>query len=127
MPRGKSKNAKPWERLLMVMVDGKPIRKDEVQNAIDYEFMYRLSSLVLEIKLHGGTIKVVKDGRKVVSYQLTNPTEMMKYLSNRGFSPAQQSASNDKIKNLKDLNAKEAEKKVVSDEVEIVEVTEVTE
>lgn len=125
MPRGKSKTAKPWERLLQVMVNGDPIRKEDVSEAINYDFMYRLSSLVLEIKLHGGTIKVVKDGRKVVSYQLTNSTEMMKYLASRGFSPAQVTASKSKVKKLKDLNAKETE--TVSEEIEITEVVETQE
>jgi hypothetical protein len=109
MPRGKSKDPKPWERLLQVMVNGEPIQKDQVQNAINYEFMYRMSSLILEIKLHGGTIKVVKDGRKVVSYQLANPTEMMKYLSDRGFSPIQMNVKSEKVEKLSDLNSQPVE------------------
>ena len=125
MPRGKSKDPKPWERLLQVMVNGEPIQKDQVQNAINYEFMYRMSSLILEIKLHGGTIKVVKDGRKVVSYQLANPTEMMKYLSDRGFSPIQSVktksvAKKTKTKKVEKLEDLEAEK------IEVVEVTQET-
>jgi hypothetical protein len=134
MPRGKSKDPKPWERLLQVMVNGEPIQKDQVQNAINYEFMYRMSSLILEIKLHGGTIKVVKDGRKVVSYQLANPTEMMKYLSDRGFSPIQMNVKSEKVEKLSDLNSqpvepvakkfKKSKTETVVDEIVVEEVTE---
>lgn len=128
MPRGKSKDPKPWERLLQVMVNGEPIQKDQVQSAINYDFMYRMSSLVLEIKLHGGTIKVVKDGRKVVSYQLLNPTEMMKYLSDRGFSPIQMTAKVDKVEKLADLKSEPVAKKVKTEKVvEEMEISEVTE
>jgi hypothetical protein len=128
MARTKAKSAKSWERLIMLMVKGGPVTKQDIENNIEYDFMYRLSSLMFEIKLHGGVIKVQKDGRKVVSYELINIDEMKKYLTNRGLTNTQS------VGKLSDLNAKPAKAKkekvsadVATAEVDVIEVTEVTE
>lgn len=123
MARTKAKDAKSWERLIMLMVKGGPVTKKDIEKNINYDFMYRLSSLIFEIKLHGGVIKVQKDGRKVVSYELVNIDEMKKYLAGRGFGTTS-------VNKLSDLAAKPAKSKKTSAEVataEDIEVTEVTE
>jgi len=81
MARGKSKNARPWERLLMLLANGGIFTKEQIMDKIDYPYEYRLSSLIYEIKLYNGIIKTYKDGRKVSGYELINPQDMMKYLS----------------------------------------------
>lgn len=37
--------------------------------------LYRLSTYIYNIKKNGGIVKAIKDGRKVVGYQLLNGTE----------------------------------------------------
>lgn len=124
MARGKAKDSKSWERLLTLMVNGGPFTKEMITDSIDYDYMYRLSSLIFEIKLHGGTVKVVKDGRKVVSYELVNIDTMMKYLTKRGFVPMQ--VKGKKITKLVDLQAEKVSADVATAEVDVVEVMEVT-
>ena len=137
MARTKAKDAKSWERLIMLFVENGTVTKQDIEKNINYDYMYRLSSLIYEIKLHGGIIKVQKDGRKVVSYELVNIEDMKKYLAGRGFGSTQA------VSKLADLAAKPAPakkapakkpakpKKVSADvataEVVVEEVTEVTE
>jgi hypothetical protein len=65
-----------------------------------------------------GAIKVVKDGRKVVGYQLINVAEMREYMNRVGIlnTPTQ-----DSVQKLEDLKAKELPK------VKEMVVTEITE
>jgi hypothetical protein len=142
MARGKSKDPKTWEQILMVLVNGGVITKEQIEQAIGYKHMYRISTELWKIKTRNGVIKTIKDGRKTVGYELVNVTEMMKLLSNRGFSPimlvdgTQRKAAVDqataapvasstkkskkKIEKLADLNPE----KVNSPEVDVVEITE---
>lgn len=120
MARTKSAKAKPWERLMMLLVNGGKFSKQEIMDKIDYPYEYRLSSLFYEIKLYNGIIKTYKDGRKAVAYELINPQEIMKYLSNRGFSPL--TLNQDKVESLADLGAEKLE--TVEPELTVEEVTE---
>lgn len=130
MGRGKAKDTKSWERLLGLMVNGGPFTKEMIADNIDYDYMYRLSSLIFEIKIHGGTVKVVKEGRKVVSYELVNIDTMTKYLTNKGFAPMQvkskKASKPKKVEKLVDLQAEQVSADVATAEVDVVEVTEVT-
>jgi hypothetical protein len=132
MARGKSKNPKTFEKILMVLVNGGVITKEQIEATIGYKHMYRISTELWKIKTRGGVIKTVKDGRKTVGYELNNVKEMMKYLSDRGFSstqisdtPVASTVSAPKVKKTKEKVAKlsdlNAEKSV--EELEIVEVT----
>jgi len=126
MARTKSKSAKSWERLLVLLTSGGPVTKKQIEKNVNYDFMYRLSSLIYEIKLYGGVIKVQKEGRKVVSYELVNIPEMQKYLASRGLL----ASKDESVEKLTDLKAKKVVKPVSADvataEVDVIEVTEVT-
>lgn len=86
MPRGKSSKIKPFEKLLVVMATGKPFSVEELESLVGNDiYMYRISTYIYEIKVRaGGVIKTVKDGRTVVSYQLTNVDEIKKYMVRTG-------------------------------------------
>lgn len=120
MARTKSPKAKPWERLMMLLVNGGKFTKEQIMEKIDYPYEYRLSSLFYEIKLYNGVIKTYKEGRKAVAYELINPKDIMKYLSNRGFSPL--SLDQDKVESLADLGAEKIQ--VAETELQVEEITE---
>ena len=120
----KSKNvvAKPiklkaWEPIFQLLMTGEVVKKEVFENFLGEHLKYKLSAHILEIRLRSGaTIRVVKDGRKVESYQLMNPTSdgVVKYWRDRGIVL-------DAVKTLKDLQATPAK------EAEVLTVTEVTE
>ena len=134
MARGKSDKLAPFQKLLTIMVTGKPVTIDEIDATLGKEIhMYRLSTYMWHIKTNAnGVVKVIKDGRKAVAYQIMNPDEIKKYLSltgvsKAGFTPGKTTKVT-KVAKLADLNAtpvvaeKEAEV-VASDELEVTEIT----
>jgi hypothetical protein len=131
MARGKSKNAKTWEKILMVLVNGGEVKKEQIESTIGYEHMYRISTELWKIKTRGGVIRTVKDGRKVVGYELVNLKDMKKLLDDRGFSAIPiAKKSKKKVEKLQDLQTEVVESvsaDVATAEVDVVEVTEVTE
>ena len=134
MARGKSNKLAPFEKLMTVMVTGKPLTKEEIEATLGNEIhMYRLSTYMWHIKTNAnGVVKVIKEGRKAVAYQIMNPDEIKKYLSmtgvtKSGFTPGKTTKVT-KVAKLADLNATpvvaEVEAEVVaSDELEVTEVT----
>lgn len=67
------------EKITQVLLSGKPVTIDEI-NAVfagtDQEaVLYRLSTNIYNIRLDGGIVKVIKNGRKVEAYQLMNPQD----------------------------------------------------
>ena len=105
------------------MISGKVVTKDEIESLIgDQIQMYKLSTYMWAIKTKmNGTIKVVKDGRKVAGYQLLYPNDLIanskvkEYLKQTGV-----------VTKLKDLNATEVKKQVSKPVVEEMTVTEIT-
>jgi hypothetical protein len=90
-----------WEKIFVTLMSGEPITKDYFNSTLG-NLSYKISSYVLEIKIQSkAIIRVKKDGRKVVSYQLVNPAEAMQYWRDRGITP-------DQITSMKDLNAEPA-------------------
>jgi hypothetical protein len=87
MPRGKSTKIKPFEKLLFVLSSGSVVTIEDINEILGEEiYMYRVSSYIWAIKVYAnGVIKVIKDGRNVVAYQLLNTKEAKTYLSKRGF------------------------------------------
>lgn len=87
MPRGKSTKIKPFEKLLFVMSSGKTISVEEIDNILGKEiYMYRISSYIWAIKVYANcVVKVIKEGRNVVAYQLISVKEAKNYLQKRGF------------------------------------------
>lgn len=130
MARGKSTSLKAFEKLLTVLMSGNPVTKDEIETTLGKDIqMYRLSTYIWDIKTHAnGIIKVNKDGRKIVSYQLMNVDEMKSYMKRTGANtkPAAPVAkvAKPKVKKLKDLNAQPAvTAKVTEDADSVVEIT----
>ena len=116
------------QKLVTVMISGKVVTTEEIESLLgDQIQMYKLSTYMWAIKTKmNGTIKVIKEGRKVVGYQLMNPKDLFaagkvrEYLKQNGT-----------ITKLEDLGAKEVETQVaevevaaVSNEMEITEITE---
>ncbi|MCX8483111.1 MAG: hypothetical protein ORN50_05980 [Crocinitomicaceae bacterium] len=111
-----------------MMLSGEPIAKEDFDAELG-EIAYKLSTFIWRIKIEGGTVKVVKDGRKVSAYQLMNVAVMQKYMDNRNkvFATAATAkvakpVSKSPIKKLADLNAVPTVEKT-----EVMEITEVTE
>ena len=67
------------EKITVTLLSGKPVSPEEIRDVFkgtDQEnVLYRLSTNIYNIRKDGGIIKVHKDGRKVVAYQLVNHTE----------------------------------------------------
>jgi hypothetical protein len=67
------------ERIAAVLKSGKAVTPAEIEavfKGTDQEkVLYRLSTNIYNIRKDGGIIKVIKDGRKVVAYQLVNHEE----------------------------------------------------
>jgi hypothetical protein len=67
------------EKITQVMLSGKPVTPEEIAltfKGTDQEaVLYRLSTNIYNIRLDGGIVKVIKNGRKVQAYQLVNHEE----------------------------------------------------
>jgi len=65
------------EKITQVMLSGKPVTLEEIKTVFagtDQEaVLYRLSTNIYNIRLDGGDVKVIRNGRKVQAYQLMNP------------------------------------------------------
>lgn len=158
MMRGRNTQSKmlQWEKILKVMLNGQPVTKESLEAMPEMKGvpLYRLSTFIWRIKMTGGVVKAVKDGRKIAGYQLMNIDEMRKYLDKREKVFADASKKEDekaqkkaeraaakakktvkvtkpvkakKVKKLKDLQATPVVEKVetvVEDEIQVTEITE---
>lgn len=115
----KTLKLKPAEKILNLLITGDVFTKDQINDRLGTEIeMYRISTYMWYIKTEvGGIIRVTKDGRRVVGYQLVNVKDIEKYLKDRGI------LLNVKppVEKLSDLKAEK-----VSD-TEVLEVTEIAE
>lgn len=141
MARGKSSKLKPFQKLLTVLVSGKPVTIEEIDATLGKEiYMYRLSTYMWHIKTQAnGVVKPIKDGRKVSAYQIVNVDEVKEYMNRVGitkaaFTPGQNTkkpstAKLAKVETLADLNAAPVETPVVESAVEVdgMQITEVKE
>lgn len=119
MARGKSTKLHPYEKILTLMISGKPVTVEEIDALLGKEiYMYRLSTYMWHIKTQvDGVIKPIKEGRKVLSYQLINVDAVKKFMKRSGvnyagFTPGQVQSKASKSKlasinvnTLSDLNA----------------------
>lgn len=133
MYTGKKASLLQWEKVLQVMLNGKAVNRESLEKMREMKDvpMYRLSSFIYHVKLAGGVVKVLKNGRKIDSYQLINVKDMEKYLSNREkiFTKSVTKVTatkTKKVEKLVDLQAEEVSADVATAEVDVVEVTEVT-
>lgn len=116
---------KPFEKVLTVMISGKPVTKNDIETLIGNEiYMYRLSTYMWHIKtIVGGVVKAIKDGRKVTAYQLVNVDEAKKYMSRVGIAgtnlaaPVKPVQSLDEIKTQEVVAKKEPAKKAKKEKV----------
>ena len=146
MARGKSSKLKPFEKLLTIMVSGKPVTIEEIDKTLGQEIhMYRLSTYIWHIKTFAnGVVKAVKDGRKIVSYQIVNVDQVKEYMKIAGVDPSKfvagqaskiirakkvaKTVAPVQVNKLADLKAEPQEKDISKDEeIEITEITEVKE
>lgn len=69
---------RPHNKIAQVLLSGKVLSVEDIKasfaaDAKMSKLMYRLSTFIYDIrKYDNGVIKVIKDGRKVTSYQLVN-------------------------------------------------------
>ena len=121
----KTVKLKPFQKMLNVMITGKPVSKEEFEALLgDQIQMYRISTYIWHMKTNANAIvKVIKEGRKAVGYQICNVKDVKEYLKRSGTllsnttpTPAPE------VTKLADLKAEPVEA-----EVEKLEVTEITE
>jgi hypothetical protein len=132
MSKTKTVKLKPFEKVLTVMISGKPVMKEELDALLGHEiYMYRISTYMWHIKtIANGVVKVVKDGRKVAGYQLVNVDEVKEYMKRAGvmtYTPTAKSVA--KLADLKaaELTDAQVEDVVTKAEMSELTVTEVTE
>ena len=112
MARGKSTKLKPFQKLLTVLQSGKPVTIEEIDATLGKEiYMYRLSTYMWHIKTQAnGTVKAIKDGRKVTAYQIVNVADVKEYMKRAGVTSANftpgQTTKKPSIAKLADLAAK---------------------
>jgi hypothetical protein len=77
---------KPFQKLLKLMISGNPVTRDEIDTLLGKEiYMYRISTYMWHIKtVANGVIRINKEGRKVVSYQLVNVDQVKEYMKRVG-------------------------------------------
>lgn len=130
----KRKDARRHELILQVLVNGGIITKEEIEQTTQYEAMYRLSAVMWWLKRHGAVIRVHKDGRKVVGYELMNVADMTKALAARGLAAIPvvsktktKTKAAAKVKPVVSMNELKAEATEIVSPVIENEVTEITE
>jgi len=73
-----------FHKIALVLKNGDPVTVEQFNTVFKgtkvEPVLYRLSTYIWNIKKNGGIIKAVKDGRKVIAYQLMNGNEF----DNRG-------------------------------------------
>ena len=128
---------KPFQKLLTVMISGKPTTVEEIDALLGKEIqMYRLSTYIWHIKTNAdGVVKAIKDGRKVTAYQIVNVSDVKKYMDRVGITKSGFVAGTPavapkaaKVTKLKDLAATPVTTPVVETTpvAETLVVTEVT-
>lgn len=105
MPRGPSKKLKPFQKIAVVLFSGKEISVEEIDALLGSEIhMYRLSTYMWLLKVKSNAIiKSIRDGQRVIGYQLINVDEVKKYLDGTGldyknFSPGASNKKESKAK-----------------------------
>lgn len=101
---------RPFQKILKLMLNGEPIKKTDMPKIFGEDFlMYKMSTYILDIKIYSGSpVRVIKDGRNVVAYQLVDVEKGKKYLEKIG----KLNIDVPEITKLADLNA-QPEVKVV--------------
>ena len=94
------KKIQPYQKIAQVLrsagLKGETVSPEEIaasfsSDPVMTKLLYRLSTYVYDIKKNGGVVRVFKDGRKVVGYELINPNAFDEY--GRPVSKASQKAA----------------------------------
>jgi hypothetical protein len=108
----KTMKLKPFQKLLTLMISGKPVTIEEIDTLLGKEiYMYRLSTYIWHIKtVANGVVRAIKTGRKVTAYQLVNVDQVKDYMTRvgvtgSGFTPGA-IVKKQSISKLADLNSK---------------------
>ena len=114
----KTLKLKPFQKILNMLISGDVTSKDQINDRLGKEIqMYRISTYMWHIKTQAdGIIRVMKDGRRVVGYQLVNVKDIVKYLkdTNTLLSP-------EPVEKLSDLNAQKVSA-TVTEELVVTEI-----
>ena len=116
---------RPFQKILKLMLSGEPIKKADMPKIFGEDFlMYKMSTYILDIKIYSGSpVRVIKDGRNVVAYQLVDIEKGKKYLEKIG----KLDIDVPEITKLADLNAQPEVEVVDAPVEEKLVVREVTE
>jgi hypothetical protein len=126
----------PFQKLLTIMISGKPVMLTEIDTLLGKEiYMYRMSTYMWHIKVNAnGVVKPIKEGRKVIGYQIMNVNQVKDYMNLAGisgsnFTPGsvEKKPSISKLADLKAVPVVKEEPIVQSVEIDEMTVTEVTE
>ena len=108
----KTMKLKPFQKLLTLMISGKPVTIEEIDTLLGKEiYMYRLSTYIWHIKtVANGVVKAIKTGRKVTAYQVMNVDQVKEYMTRvgvtgSGYTPGTV-VKKQSISKLADLNSK---------------------
>jgi predicted transcriptional regulator len=134
MARIKTGELKQHEKILTLMLNGKPLAVKDIKTLLGKEIeMYRLSAYILGIKYdYKGVIKTAKNGRNVLSYQLMNADEVKTLFMEKQPKHVNKVPATDEVvvvTKLADLKAepvkqKKQKKQKVEETLEITEITE---
>lgn len=79
------KSTQIYQKLLALLSSGEPISVEDLKEKMKDEMCdYRISSYIYQIKCRGGVVRVTKEGRKVLTYQVVNAQTMRTYLRRIG-------------------------------------------
>ena len=76
-----------WQKAIVVLSQGGVFSAEKLCEEMEYDSVYRVSNVLLDTKIFAGAIiKSVRDGRKVVGYELVNIDEMKQLIASGAFS-----------------------------------------
>jgi len=75
-----------WQKAVVVLSQGGVFSAEKLCEEMEYDCVYRVSNVLLDTKIFAGAIiKSVRDGRKVVGYELVNIDEMKQLIASGAF------------------------------------------
>ncbi len=75
-----------WQKAIVVLSQGGVFSAEKLCQEMEYDCVYRVANVLLDTKIFAGAvIKSVRDGRKVVGYELVNIDEMKQLIASGAF------------------------------------------